>query len=249
VLQTKACTRLGSDEASPVDVRLVATTSQDLELLRAEGTFRRDLQLLLCDTSVAVPPLRVRRREVPLLARWFVEAAVQDSGRPAPTLSPGVETALRRHAWPGNLDELRQVVEAAVAQCRGDEIQVSHLPMEIGGAWSGSDDGSGWDAREFAETSVVTLAPTQAVPRREVARAAEAAQVAPAAPAAQAAPAGDGLMVPADRSYDESLETVQRLLVERALAKADGALPKAAALLGMDKRRLTRLLDRLGVEH
>ena len=57
------------------------------------------------------------------------------------------------------------------------------------------------------------------------------------------------MVVPADRPYDEAIEAVQRLLVERALAKADGALLKAATLLGMDKRRFTRLLDKLGVEH
>jgi DNA-binding NtrC family response regulator len=242
VLQTKTSCRIGSQEAGPVDVRIVATTSMDLELARSEGTFRRDLQILLAETSVAVPPLRARRREVPMLARWFVEEAVQESGRQAPTLSPGVESALRRHTWPGNLDELRRAVELAVVRCQGDEIQVAHLPVEIAGAWASADDGSGWDAREFAETSVVTLAPTPTTPRR--------APEAPAAAAPLAPPPApvDGLVLPADRPYDESLEVVQRLLVERALEKAGGALPKAAALLGMDKRRLTRLLDRLGVQ-
>ncbi|MBI5478052.1 MAG: sigma 54-interacting transcriptional regulator [Deltaproteobacteria bacterium] len=239
VLQTKSCCRLGAATAGPVDVRLVATSSKDLALLRSEGTFRRDLQILLSETSVALLPLRARRREVPLLARWFVEEAMQESGRQAPTLSPGVETALRRYTWPGNLDELRRVVAGAVAECQGEEIQVSHLPVEIAGSWSGADDGSGWDARSFDETSVVTLTPTPTAARRAAER--------PVEPAA--APPSDGIVMPADRPYDEALETVQRLLVERALAQADGALPKAAALLGMDKRRLTRLLDKLGVEH
>jgi two-component system, NtrC family, response regulator AtoC len=241
VLQTKSCLRLGASVAGPIDVRLIATTSLDLELMRSEGTFRRDLQILLAETSVAVPPLRARRREVPLLARWFVEEAVQDSGRQAPTLSPGVESVLRRHAWPGNLDELRRAIDAAVAQCQGGEIQVSHLPAEVAGAWSSGDDGSGWDARAFDDTSVVTLTPT--TPRRAPEPPGEPAPLAP-----PPAPS-DGIVVPADRPYDESIEVVQRLLVERALEKAGGALPKAAALLGMDKRRLTRLLDKLGVEH
>jgi two-component system, NtrC family, response regulator AtoC len=239
VLQTRSCCRLGATTEGPIDVRLVATTSMDLELARSEGSFRRDLQLLLSETAVAVPPLRARRREVPLLARWFVEEALQDSGRQAPTLSPGVESALRRHTWPGNLDELRRVVDEAVAQCQGEEIQVSHLPAAVAGTWSGADDGSGWEARSFAETSVVTLAPPPGAPRR--------ASASPPEP--PPAPPIEGLVVPADQPYDQAIETIQRLLVERALAKAEGALPRAAALLGLEKRRLTRLLDRLGVEH
>jgi two-component system, NtrC family, response regulator AtoC len=253
VLQTKSCCPLGATTAAPVDVRIVATSSIDLELARSEGAFRRDLQVLLCETSLAVPPLRARRREVPVLARWFVDEALQGSGRQAPRLSPGVETALRRYAWLGNLDELRQVIEGAVAQCQGDEIQVSHLPAAVAAAWAGGDDGSGWEARGFDDTSVVTLSPMPPPMRRAAAPppappAAPAPVPAPAPAAPPAAPA-DGLVIPADRPYDEALETAQRLLVERALARAGGAVVKAAALLGMDKRRLTRLLDRLGIEH
>ena len=167
VLQTKVLLA-ASGRARPErsTLRLIATTSRDLELMSFEGTFRRDLQVPCSPRPRWRCRRCARRREVPLPRAVVRRGGGAGLGAPGPDLEPGVESALRRHAWPGNPST------AAVRRrgrrwrsARGTRIQVAHLPAEIAGAWSSADDGSGWDAREFAETSVVTLTPTATTPR------------------------------------------------------------------------------------
>ncbi|HEY3356122.1 MAG TPA: sigma 54-interacting transcriptional regulator [Polyangia bacterium] len=235
VLRTRTVCRVGGTVPRPVDVRLVVTTSGSLEAAESEGSLRADLHHLLAEFTVAVPPLRARRGEILRLARWFVQEAARETRRAPPALSPGVEATLRSYyGWPGNVAELRRVTTQAVARCEGDEIQVSHLPPEVARAWPHPDDGSGWEARSFGDTSAIAFAPP-------------AAPLAPAA-ASPEVPDPGPIVIASEQPYDEAIEGLQRLLVERAMKAADGALPRAAALLQVDRRRLARMLQRLGLK-
>jgi DNA-binding NtrC family response regulator len=128
--------RLGDDRATRVDVRVVASTNSDLEAEVQAGRFRADLFYSLDVVRIDVPPLRERREDVPLLARHFADQAAQRLGRPSPVLAPGTLARLAAYPWPGNVREVRNVIERAMIldPARGLE----DLDLAPGGAPSGS---------------------------------------------------------------------------------------------------------------
>ncbi len=123
VLEEKAVTRVGENVERPVDFRLVAATSKDLDEEVEAGRFRKDLLYRLRELAVVLPPLRDWRDDVLLLARLFLRQAEQQLGLRARRLSPAAEKALARHAWPGNVRELRAVMRRASILCDGDAIR------------------------------------------------------------------------------------------------------------------------------
>jgi DNA-binding NtrC family response regulator len=132
VLETREVTRLGAVKASPIDVRFISATNRDLEKECDAGRFRRDLYYRLKGTALELPPLRARPSEILPLARTFSEQFSKDLGRATPAaLSADVEKALLRHAWRGNIRELRNVIERAVLLSNGGQIDVEHLPPEL----------------------------------------------------------------------------------------------------------------------
>jgi DNA-binding NtrC family response regulator len=109
--------RVGGEEAVRVDVRLICATKCDLLKLVKEGRFREDLYYRLNVISLAIPPLRERPDDIPVLARHFVQKhAVLVGGRPV-EISPHAIDELLRHPWPGNVRELEHVIERALAFC------------------------------------------------------------------------------------------------------------------------------------
>jgi len=131
VIETREVLPVGGRKARPIDVRLIAATNRDLDLEAERGTFRRDLFYRLNGISIIIPPLRDRRSEIEPLARAFIERAAEACGRAtAPRLSTEALTALLAYDWPGNLRELRNMMERAVLLCDGAEIAVSHLPED-----------------------------------------------------------------------------------------------------------------------
>jgi DNA-binding NtrC family response regulator len=114
-------------------VRIVAATHRDLRAAVADGRFRQDLYYRLSAMVLHIPPLRERRREIPLLAdRFAAEVTKQAGARPA-SFSPRAMAALQAYDWPGNIRELRNVVSAAAVTCSGGEIELRHLPEDFGG--------------------------------------------------------------------------------------------------------------------
>ncbi|HEY2512489.1 MAG TPA: sigma 54-interacting transcriptional regulator [Polyangiaceae bacterium] len=99
--------------ASAIDVHVLVATRRDPEQLAASPDFRRDLFFRLAALTIALPPLRARKAEIPSLARAFIAEAAVRVGRPAPLLASDAETALASYAWPGNVRQLRSVVAAA----------------------------------------------------------------------------------------------------------------------------------------
>jgi transcriptional regulator with PAS, ATPase and Fis domain len=120
--------RVGSSRELLVDVRILATTNRSLAAMVEEGTFRRDLFYRLSRLTLSIPPLRKRRAEIPLLSDLFREELCQEYGRSISGFRPEALDALERFSWPGNIRQLRNVVESAILRCKGDMIELSHLP-------------------------------------------------------------------------------------------------------------------------
>jgi DNA-binding NtrC family response regulator len=120
VLQEKTLERLGSNTTVPVDCRVVAATKHDLRKLAEEGRFRTDLYYRLNVARIALPPLRERREDIPLLFEHFLLQASASYGRPAPQITPARMRQLMSHNWPGNVRELRNVAELCVLGIEAD---------------------------------------------------------------------------------------------------------------------------------
>ena len=111
VLQENQLTPVGSTESRPVDVRIVSATSKNLPEEIARGGFREDLYHRINVLTIAVPPLRARREDIPLLAEHFLRLAVAENELPSRHLSPRAMDLLSQLPWPGNVRELRNLME------------------------------------------------------------------------------------------------------------------------------------------
>jgi len=125
VLETRAVTPVGSNQAIPCDFRLIAATNRQLETLVAEGTFREDLFYRLNVFRIELPPLRARREDIPLLADHFLR---QLPGVLQYRCTEAAMQELMRRDWPGNIRELRNAVEHAAIYARDGRIDCAHLP-------------------------------------------------------------------------------------------------------------------------
>ena len=114
VLQEREYERLGSTRTKQVDVRVVAATHRDLEEMIVERQFRSDLYYRLNVFPIYIPPLRARTEDIPLLVRHFVQHFAQRMHKTIDSISPETMQALIRYPWPGNIRELRNVIERAV---------------------------------------------------------------------------------------------------------------------------------------
>ena len=128
VLQESEVRAVGSESVRRIDVRVIAASHVDLATAVQQGRFRRDLLYRLNVVVLAVPPLRDRPDDIPLLAAHFLK---KHGGDAPPVLSPEALDALRRYAWPGNVRELENAVLHAVALGHGDTIYPESLPSAI----------------------------------------------------------------------------------------------------------------------
>ena len=127
VLEEKRFRRLGDVRDRSVDVRLIAATHHDLRALVSEKKFRQDLYYRISALELCVPPLRERRDDVPLLAATLLERLARDLGQKPVTISKDAEAALGRYEWPGNIRELRNVLERALLRMHGDVLDAHAL--------------------------------------------------------------------------------------------------------------------------
>ena len=156
VLEERRVTRVGGNEVIPVDFRLVAATNRDLEAVVAEGRFRHDLYYRLKVVTVALPPLRQRREDIPALVSHFVARFNRELGRDVRGVDPGLLAMLQACPWPGNVRELRNVVENMVLFARDTTLAVTDLPAEYRGGGAGlkvegAGVASGWAPRPLAD--------------------------------------------------------------------------------------------------
>jgi transcriptional regulator with GAF, ATPase, and Fis domain len=128
VLQDKCYERVGEEKTRCVDVRIVAATNRDLEKEVAAGRFRQDLYYRLNVFPIKVAPLRARKEDIALLATHFIEIAAKELGCPRPRLTRAAIEAFQNYDWPGNIRELRNVIERAAIFAQGGALEFD-LPV------------------------------------------------------------------------------------------------------------------------
>ena len=133
VLQERRFRRVGGLEELQADIRVVAATNQDLTRLVAEGRFREDLFYRINVIPIALPPLRDRREDIPLLADHFLAKYAEQMGKHVSGVSHAAMQQLVRYGWPGNIRELENVIERAVALEATPTILPDSLPASIRG--------------------------------------------------------------------------------------------------------------------
>ena len=156
VLETKEFRRLGGTRVIKVNTRVVAATNRNLEEAVKSGAFREDLYYRLNVIPIQLPPLRNRSEDIPLLVESFLAEFAQAHQKDPVEVSPSAFRSLKLYSWPGNIRELRNVIERLVVTVREKVIQPAHLPLEVQAS------------REEARTMVVTLGTTLEGIEREI---------------------------------------------------------------------------------
>ena len=131
VLQERRLRRVGARKETPVDVRIVAATSRNIDVMVENGTFRRDLFYRINVVRISIPPLRQRGDDIGLLAEFFASRAGREMGRDAGRFSSDAYQVLQHYSWPGNVRELQNVIRRAMALTPDDVIGVDDLPDDI----------------------------------------------------------------------------------------------------------------------
>jgi two-component system response regulator AtoC len=133
VLQEREFERVGDSKTNRVDTRVVAATNQHLEDEVDAGRFREDLYYRINVVPIYVPPLRDRRDDIPLLARFFFDKYVGEIGKQVASIDPDVFDCLLQYSWPGNVRELENYIERAVVLSEGGDLTVEQLPPQVRG--------------------------------------------------------------------------------------------------------------------
>ncbi len=163
VLVDQTFQRVGGSSKVAVDVRIVASTSRNLEVAIAEGTFREDLYHRLSVVPIRVPPLAERRDDIPELIEYFMDQISQGSGLPRRRIGDDAMAVLQSHSWPGNVRQLRNNIERLMILAGGDPdavLDATMLPPDVGSMVPAMPNGNGGeqlmglplrDAREVFE--------------------------------------------------------------------------------------------------
>lgn len=265
-IQERRVRKIGATAEEPVDVRIISATHQDLAQCVERGKFRQDLFYRLSVIELSLPPLRERLDDLELLTGAILERFSSIDQRAV--LGPGVLDALRAYAFPGNVRELENILERALAFADQGVIQVADLALkpvrldasDFGGARAasaraapaaGTAAAAAWPAAGLAAPAGHTQAPaghTQvpATPSPPFLSAAALATpvmaFAPPALATQAAPA-----LAAASRLPETLNQVERNIILQALAQSSNDPAAGALLLGVSVRQLRYQMQRLGI--
>ncbi len=133
VLQEQEIERVGATRRIKLDVRVISATNSDLDQRVSQGLFREDLFYRLNVIPIHLPPLRERCEDIPLLAKHFLRKICNEMRRPVLDITPTALRALENYAWPGNVREMENVIERAIALTDGVVIDCHDLPLKIGG--------------------------------------------------------------------------------------------------------------------
>ena len=241
VVQDREFTKVGSNRPVAVDVRVIAATNRDLEVMIRAGQFREDLYYRLQVIEIRVPPLRNRREEIPALTEFFLRRFAEQYGRPVLRLSPPVRTALTAYSWPGNVRELENTIKRFVI-LRDESMILAELNRE----------------------RPADVAPPPA-PASGVAPAHFAPPPVAAAPANGSAAPGPAMPAPAAATSDASEHdpgirvgklpelaraaamTAEREAIQQALDRFRWNRRKAALLLGVSYKTLLNKMKECGI--
>ena len=131
VLETNEFIKVGDTKSTKVDVRIIAATNRDLQQEVNEGKFREDLFYRLNVFSIHLPALRERKKDIPLLAEYFMKMFAQKADHPIEGMSKEFLEHLQQHEWKGNIRELKNVMERAVILADGPQLTIGNLPLEL----------------------------------------------------------------------------------------------------------------------
>jgi two-component system response regulator HydG len=131
VLENGEVVRLGSNDPIRVDVRLISATNRNLDEMVADKQFREDLYFRIKGVTIQLPPLRERREDIPLLTYYFLTKAAERYNKPVPTILPQTQQLLMGFSWPGNVRQLKNVIENMLVMSDGPELGPETLPREI----------------------------------------------------------------------------------------------------------------------
>ncbi len=167
VLQERRFRRVGGLEELQADIRVIAATNQNLSKAVADGRFREDLYYRINVIPIALPPLRERREDIPLLAEHFLTKYTEQMGKSVTSISHGAMEVLLAHEWPGNIRELENVLERAVAL----EATPSILPESLPPALRGGPRNAGRTAEALPAVGFDLEAHVQGIERGYIAQA------------------------------------------------------------------------------
>ena len=253
VLQERTFRPVGSETNVAVDVRIIAASNRDLPAQVKHGQFREDLFYRLNVITIDLPPLRERREDIPLLIRHFLRQFSGMHGRRVSRFSVAAGRLLLQHNYPGNIRELENIVEHAVALCDDDMASDEHLPQYLLG-----------DAHATTPAPLTPLARETQTTRPDVVGAPEPPCAGPPtndngrgdgvrsydderSPAAWA-PSPPRAVLPADCvDLERDLAEYEKAILLRALDQAGGVKKRAAELLGINYRSLRHRLQKYGL--
>lgn len=246
VLETRSYKPVGGNREVKSDVRIIAATNRHLGQMVAEGNFREDLYHRLNVIPIALPPLRDRREDIPMLAGHFLARYSKRMSKPMEGIEESALRQLVEYHWPGNVRELENTIERAVALCAGDRIK----DADVVGPMSGLKSASG---ARIASAQALVAGAFAAAPAGHTANPLPYAPV-PSGPQAAVVspsmlPAGPAPVLPAQGiDLERHLIDQERAYIVQALERSDWNLTEAAKLLGMTFRSIRYRVSKLGIE-
>src|SRR2546426_5667008 len=162
VLQEREIERVGSSHPIAVDVRVIVAANQDLEAAVARGAFRADLFYRLNVFPIAVPPLRERMDDIPILVEYLVERFAKRAGKKISRIEQRTMALLQAYAWPGNVRELQNVIERAVVLCEGETFSIDDSWLKAKGPPAGGEQDRATIEAALAATQGRVAGPTGA---------------------------------------------------------------------------------------
>jgi DNA-binding NtrC family response regulator len=226
-LQSGEISRLGSEHTLFVDVRVLAATNKDLGREVASGRFREDLFFRLAVFPLRSPALRERMEDIRALADAFIAAFCKENGLKNKTIDPAVYPALERRSFPGNVRELKNVIERA-AILSGDTVTIADLPEDPHASPFDDDEAT----PETIRATIPTPQPTPAAPDRT-----------PAAPEARISSSSEPRL-----TLKEYRDRAERHYLIEVLASLEWNISRAAIILGVERTNLHKKIRAYGIK-
>ena len=229
VLQSGAFERVGGNQAVQVDVRIIAATNKPLEQAVAKREFREDLFYRLNVVRVQIPPLRERKKDIPLLVNYFLR---KFSAKTPKSISAEALSLLEQYHWPGNVRELENIIRRALVVAKGEAILASDLPSEL-----------------MRRPEALLGAPASGGPGSSFVVPALAGSSLPAAGSTDLSAVARALFKWArENSKLKIIPAVERELVIQALVETEGNQVQAAKLLGITRATLRKRIEKFNIK-
>ncbi|MFP4113394.1 MAG: sigma-54 interaction domain-containing protein [Spirochaetota bacterium] len=253
IIETQSFHRVGGTTPIRSNVRILAATNVDLRAQVRSNGFRSDLYYRLSVFPLSLPPLRKRREDIPVLAEYFRERFTAQFERPVRGLEPGAMKQLRSYGWPGNVRELSNVIIRLVVGAAKEMITEAEVvealyqtAMQVPEMQVAPRDGSG-GAAMIQSVPAAALATQAATPGGNAAEGV-GTDAAPPDPSSAFTPSSDGESNEPTIHAGQTIEDMERQLIEATLREAHGNRTKAAKLLGISRKSLYNKVKAYGID-